>query len=75
MATHETDVAWAASDRDMYILQLVGVISETDADTTLGPDDIGVATTEGLDVKAVGKVTVRYADLFIAVGVIDTAPP
>lgn len=51
------------------------VISETDADTTLGPDDTGVAITEGADVNAVGNVIVRYADLFMAVGVINTTPP
>lgn len=75
MAIHATDAAWAASDRDIYILQPVAVISATDADILFGLDVIGVAVTDGIAAKAKGNVIVLYAGWFTAVGVIDTIPP
>ncbi len=75
MAIHATDAAWAASDRDIYILQPVEVIFATDADIIFGLDVIGVTVTDGTAAKAIGNVIVLYADWFTAVGVIDTVPP
>lgn len=55
-AIHITDVAWMESDLVRYILHPVDVASKTDAETTLGPDVIGLTTITGIALYGMGKV-------------------